>query len=66
MSGELCELRDRDLYFSLAESSELLANFGVEMAGAEVRTDRGRTWLPARVFACRGTAAGLVDLADGW
>ena len=29
MSGELCELRDRDLYFSLAESRDLLANFGV-------------------------------------
>ena len=26
MSGELCELRDRDLYFSLAESRDLLAN----------------------------------------
>jgi LuxR family maltose regulon positive regulatory protein len=36
MSGELCELRDRDLYFSLSESSDLLANFGVAMAGAEL------------------------------
>ena len=34
MSGELCELRDRDLYFSLAESRELLANFNVEVAAA--------------------------------
>lgn len=34
LSGELCELRDRDLYFSLAESRDLLANFGVQ-AGAE-------------------------------
>ena len=32
MSGELCELRDRDLYFSLAESGDLLANFGVQVA----------------------------------
>jgi LuxR family transcriptional regulator, maltose regulon positive regulatory protein len=32
MAGELCELRDRDLYFSLAESRDLLANFGVEVA----------------------------------
>src|SRR5450755_3338907 len=27
LSGELCELRDRDLYLSLAESSALLENF---------------------------------------
>ncbi len=36
MSGELCELRDRDLYFSLAESSDLLARFGVEVAAADL------------------------------
>jgi LuxR family maltose regulon positive regulatory protein len=36
MSGELCELRDRDLYFSLAESGSLLANFGVEVAAADL------------------------------
>ena len=29
MSGQLCEIRDRDLYFSLDESRDLLANFGV-------------------------------------
>jgi len=34
MAGELCELRDHDLYFSLAESQDLLANFGVQV-GAE-------------------------------
>ena len=31
MSDELCELRDRDLHFSLAESRDLLANFGVQV-----------------------------------
>ena len=36
MSGELCELRDRDLYFSLAESGNLLANFGVEIGAVEL------------------------------
>jgi LuxR family transcriptional regulator, maltose regulon positive regulatory protein len=36
MAGELCELRDRDLYFSLAESGELLANFGVQVAAADL------------------------------
>ena len=32
LSGELCELRDRDLHFSLAESAGLLASFGVQVA----------------------------------
>jgi LuxR family transcriptional regulator, maltose regulon positive regulatory protein len=36
LAGELCELRDRDLYFSLAESRDLLARFGVEVAGADL------------------------------
>ena len=36
LSGELCELRDRDLHFSLAESGSLLANFGVEIGAAEL------------------------------
>ena len=36
MAGELCELRDRDLYFSLAESSELLAGFGVQVTEADL------------------------------
>ena len=36
IAGELCELRDRDLYFSLAETRDLLANFGVEVAAADL------------------------------
>jgi LuxR family transcriptional regulator, maltose regulon positive regulatory protein len=36
MAGELCELRDRDLYFTLAESGHLLANFGVGVATADL------------------------------
>ena len=36
MSGELCELRDRDLYFSLRECHDLLANFGVEVAAGDL------------------------------
>ena len=36
MAGELCELRDRDLYFSLAESGDLLANFGAQVAPADL------------------------------
>ena len=36
MAGELCELRDRDLYFSLAESGALLANFDVRVGAGEL------------------------------
>ena len=36
MTGELCELRNRDLCFSLAESRDLLANFGVEVGAGEL------------------------------
>ena len=46
MSGELCELRDRDLSFTLEESSGLLANFGVEVAPAELALlhERSEGW----------------------
>jgi len=36
MWSELCEVRDRDLYFSLAESRDLLAKFGVEISPADL------------------------------
>jgi LuxR family transcriptional regulator, maltose regulon positive regulatory protein len=36
MAGELCELRDRDLYLSLAESGDLLANFDVQVGAREL------------------------------
>ena len=36
MSGQLCELRDRDLYFSLRECHHLMANFGVEVAAGDL------------------------------
>jgi LuxR family transcriptional regulator, maltose regulon positive regulatory protein len=36
MSGELREVRDRDLYLSLPESGALLANFGVRIAPDEL------------------------------
>ena len=53
MSGELCELRDRDLYFSLAESGDLLANFGVEVAGADLAAlyQRSEGWAAALQMA---------------
>ena len=36
MSGQLEEIRDRDLYFSLDESRDLLANFGVQLSDADL------------------------------
>jgi len=49
MAGELCELRDHDLYLSLAETGSLLANFGVEMPASDVALlhDRSEGWAAA-------------------
>jgi H+/Cl- antiporter ClcA len=60
MAGELCELRDRDLYFSLAETRDLLANFGVEVTAADLALLYGRSegWAAALQMAAlslRGT-----------
>ena len=52
MSGQLCEIRDRDLYFSLAESRDLLANFGVQISDAD---------LAPAPSAKRGMARGPAD-----
>ena len=53
MAGELCELRDRDLQFSLAESRDLLVNFGVEVAAADLALlhDRSEGWAAALQMA---------------
>jgi LuxR family maltose regulon positive regulatory protein len=53
MSGELCELRDRDLHFSLAESRDFLANFGVEIAAddAALLHQRSEGWAAALQMA---------------
>ena len=60
MAGELCELRDRDLYFSLAESRDLLANFGAEVGADELALlhERSEGWAAALQMAAlslRGT-----------
>jgi LuxR family maltose regulon positive regulatory protein len=49
ISGELCELRDPDLYFSLAESHDLLEKFGVEVTAAELEVlhQRSEGWAAA-------------------
>jgi LuxR family transcriptional regulator, maltose regulon positive regulatory protein len=53
MAGELCELRDRDLHFSLAESRDFLANFGVEIAAddAALLHRRSEGWAAALQMA---------------
>ena len=60
LAGELCELRDRDLYFSLAESRDLLANFGVRVGAEELGMlhDHSEGWAAALQMAAlslRGT-----------
>jgi LuxR family maltose regulon positive regulatory protein len=49
LAGELCELRDQDLSLSLAETGDLLANFGVEMGAAELALlhERSEGWAAA-------------------
>jgi LuxR family transcriptional regulator, maltose regulon positive regulatory protein len=60
MSGELNEIRDRDLYFSLTESRNLLANFGVQMSDAHLALlhQRSEGWpavLQMAALSLRGT-----------
>src|SRR5438132_8054852 len=61
MSGELCELRDPDLYFSLPESRDLLARYGVSVDAANLRLlhQRSEGWAAALQMAAlslRGAA----------
>ena len=61
MAGELCELRDRDLNFSLAEAGDLLAKFGVQVTARELSLlhQRSEGWAAAVQMAAlslRGTA----------
>jgi LuxR family maltose regulon positive regulatory protein len=53
LAGELCELRDHDLHFSLAESRDLLANFGVQIGAAELALlhQRSEGWAAALQMA---------------
>jgi LuxR family transcriptional regulator, maltose regulon positive regulatory protein len=53
MSGELRELRHRDLYFSLGECRDLMANFGVEVAAGELALlhKRSEGWAAALQMA---------------
>jgi LuxR family transcriptional regulator, maltose regulon positive regulatory protein len=61
LTGELCELRDRDLHFSLAESGDLLANFGIQVSVANLGLlhERSEGWAAALQMAAlslRGTS----------
>ena len=61
MLGEMCELRDHDLYFSLAETRELLANFGVEVSAADLavlheRSEGRAAALQMAALTLRGTS----------
>ena len=53
LAGELCELRDRDLHFSLAESADLLTNFGLQVAADELALlhQRSEGWAAALQMA---------------
>ena len=72
LSGELCELRDRDLYLSLAESGALLANFGVHLTRGELALlhRRSEGWTAAlqmaaltlRTSADPAQVAGALDV----
>ena len=64
MLAGICELRDRDLYFSLAESRELLANFGVEVSAADLALlhERSEGWAAALQMAAL-TLRGASDPA---
>ncbi len=60
MSGQLCEIRDRDMYFSLTESHDLLANFGVKISDADMALlhQRSEGWpavLQMAALSLRGT-----------
>ena len=53
LSGDLCELRDSDLYLSLSESGALLENFGVRVAPGELALlhRRSEGWVAALQMA---------------
>jgi len=60
MAGQLSEIRDRDLYFSLTESRDLLGNFGVQVSDADLALlhQRSEGWpavLQMAALSLRGT-----------
>jgi LuxR family transcriptional regulator, maltose regulon positive regulatory protein len=60
MSGQLTEIRDRDLYFSVRDGRDLLANFGVQISDTELALlhQRSEGWpaaLQMAALSLRGT-----------
>ena len=60
MSGQLAEIRDRDLYFSVRESRDLLANFGVQISEGDLgllhrRSEGWPAVLQMAALSLRGT-----------
>jgi LuxR family maltose regulon positive regulatory protein len=53
MTGELCELRDHDLYFSRPEARDLLEHFGVELTAGDLDLlhERSEGWAAALQMA---------------
>jgi LuxR family transcriptional regulator, maltose regulon positive regulatory protein len=53
LAGQLGEIRDRDLYFSRAESRDLLANFGVRLTAEQLTLlhERSEGWAAALQMA---------------
>jgi LuxR family transcriptional regulator, maltose regulon positive regulatory protein len=62
LSGELCELRDHDLYLSLPETDTLLSNFGVRVAPTDLTLlhERSEGWVAALQMAAL-TLRGATD-----
>jgi LuxR family transcriptional regulator, maltose regulon positive regulatory protein len=53
LAGQLCELRDHDLQFSVSESRDLLAGFGVDVTAADLALlqQRSEGWAAALQMA---------------
>jgi LuxR family transcriptional regulator, maltose regulon positive regulatory protein len=64
ITGQLNEIRDRDLYFSLPESRNLLAKFGVQMSDADLALlhHRSEGW-PAALQMAALSLQGTTDPA---
>jgi LuxR family transcriptional regulator, maltose regulon positive regulatory protein len=64
MSGELCEIRDRDLYFSLDESRDLLTKAGLRLPEADLALlhQRSEGW-PAALQMLAAPLSGVGGLS---
>ena len=64
ISAGLCEVRDRDLYFSLADSRDLMANFDVRISDADLAVlHQGSEGWPAALQMTALSLRGTTDPA---